>query len=567
MGGGASKKKNKTQKIDNGNSIMAKKERDTNTDATSTTNTTTNKSNNNNNNSDPINQQIKIVKPVPKNIKREESEAMVREAQKALQHMDSLSNERMKTVAATEKQDTWETQMEEDARNQTEEGRACITIQKLVRKRGAEKILIQKTTWRNRNQLELFFERHATKYTNFYENVYSKRIEKHNLCMDRNVTTMKTTFPFPNKKNSKLQYSSNNIDVVLQSFRKTTEANSYLELDDFLTIIEAYNNIIKLEETLISLPKKKSNIPLFVIVGDLHGHFEDLMEIIDDNGVPTKNKPYIFTGNIINYGPKSIYCLTMIMLWSIAEPESVYFLRGNHEHASYSLKFGFVHEICSIYIPTTENQATLHKLFVSLHELFHFLPLCIQLYEKCLICHSGIWRDERIDLESVKNIKRGNEANVGNLFQKIGVSVDLMQMTEEERNHCIVQDILWSDLYDKSANISFNEDRGISILYDTQHVQRVLENCNLNTLIISGSPLQDGYKDDVAHCIRVFSASSYFGNKSNLGGYLLVEKNELQIHPCSFSVKGGKRDKHYHYCKYHLVLEIINYTLYNDQIF
>ena len=257
----------------------------------------------------------------------------------------------------------------------------------------------------------------------------------------------------------------------------------------------------------------------------------------------------------------------MIMLWSIAEPESVYFLRGNHEHASYSLKFGFVHEICSIYIPTTENQATLHKLFVSLHELFHFLPLCIQLYEKCLICHSGIWRDERIDLESVKNIKRGNEANVGNLFQKIGVSVDLMQMTEEERNHCIVQDILWSDLYDKSANISFNEDRGISILYDTQHVQRVLENCNLNTLIISGSPLQDGYKDDVAHCIRVFSASSYFGNKSNLGGYLLVEKNELQIHPCSFSVKGGKRDKHYHYCKYHLVLEIINYTLYNDQIF
>ena len=267
MGGGASKKKNKTQKIDNGNPIMAKKERDTNTDATSTTNTTTNKSNNNNNNSDPINQQIKIVTPVPKNIKREESEAMVREAQKALQHMDSLSNERMKTVAATEKQDTWESQMEEDARNQTEEGRACITIQKLVRKRGAEKILIQKTTWRNRNQLELFFERHATKYTNFYENVYSKRIEKHNLCMDRNVTTMKTTFPFPNKKNSKLQYSSNNINAVLQSFRKTTEANSYLELDDFLTIIEAYNNIIKLEETLISLPKKKSNIPLFVIVG------------------------------------------------------------------------------------------------------------------------------------------------------------------------------------------------------------------------------------------------------------------------------------------------------------
>ena len=45
------------------------------------------------------------------------------------------------------------------------------------------------------------------------------------------------------------------------------------------------------------------------------------------------------------------------------------------------------------------------------------------------------WRygNERIDLESVKNIKRGND-KCRQSFKKIGVSVDLMQMTEEKKS-------------------------------------------------------------------------------------------------------------------------------------
>eukprot|EP00943_MAST-04B_sp_MAST-4B-sp1_P005199 g5199.t1 len=514
----------------------------------------------NNTGDTPTNHLDTEINTMPREVKRDEqSEAMILEAQKALQHIDSLSTEHLKSITATETQDTWETQLDEDLRNQTEEGRACIIIQKFARKKSAEKVLIQKATWRNRNQLELFFERHATKYTKFYENIYSNRIEQHNLCMNEKVdmNIMYHAFPKLDENKGNNDYSTKNVSKVLDLFRNTNKSNEdHLQLNDFLLIVDDYVKIVKRRETLLKLPKKGASIPLYVIIGDLHGHFEDLIEIINDNGPPTKTKPYIFTGNIINYGPKSIYCITLIMLWTLAEPDSVYFLRGNHEHASYSLKFGFVHEICSIYTPSNENQAVLHQLFVSLHELFHHLPLCIKLYETCLICHSGVWRDERVDIDSLKTIKRANEINIGDQFREIGIDVDLMSMPEEERNHCIVQDILWSDLYDSpsatigtSPTVSFNEARGISILYDKQHVKNVLEKNNLSTLIISGAPLKNGYEGDSAHIKRVFSASSYFGSNSNLGGYLLIEQNGLQIHPCSFSVEGGKRDKHYHYLR------------------
>ena len=289
-----------------------------------------------------------------------------------------------------------------------------------------------------------------------------------------------------------------------------------------------------------------------MIISDfaVHGHFDDLMEIIDHNGSPSKVKPYIFTGNIINYGPNSIYCLTMIMLWTISIPESVFCIRGNHEHASYSLKFGFVHEICSVYAPSSKNQSTLQKLFISLHELFRCLPLCVQLYKKCLICHGGLWRDVHIDLETVRHIQRNKEENIGHTFREIGVALDLIEMTDEKRTHFIVQDILWSSFSNFVSSISFNEIRGISVSYGRQHVKNVLQKNNLRTLIISGRPLKHGYKSFGVGCIQcVFSASSYFGKNSNLGGYLLVEENDLQIHPCSFSVERGKRDKHYHYRK------------------
>ena len=67
-----------------------------------------------------------------------------------------------------------------------------------------------------------------------------------------------------------------------------------------------------------------------------------------------------------------------------------------------------------------------------------------------MICHAGVWRDECVSLEYVKNIQRSQELNVGNRFLNLFQSannIDLMKLTEENRKHAIVQDILWSDLY------------------------------------------------------------------------------------------------------------------------
>ena len=48
--------------------------------------------------------------------------------------------------------------------------------------------------------------------------------------------------------------------------------------------------MVKKSDTVV----KVTNPNIVVIIGDIHGHFSDLMEVINHNGMPSKNKPYIF---------------------------------------------------------------------------------------------------------------------------------------------------------------------------------------------------------------------------------------------------------------------------------
>eukprot|EP00944_MAST-04C_sp_MAST-4C-sp1_P007630 g7630.t1 len=484
------------------------------------------------------------------------SSEMLVEAQKALEQMDSLTDEHIKSISSLNNEIGWETQLEADQNMSTKEYDASLLIQTFLRQVSARKHLTRKVNWKNMNQLELFFERHATKHSRFYEKIYSTRIENSTLSTDQ--TTQKPSyfsFPKVDTKNYTHDYCESSVAQTLEKFRQNIEA--CLKLEDIEEILENYISMIKDEKTIVTVPEQNTSVPLCVVVGDIHGHFEDLMEIIDHNGVPSKNKPYIFTGNVINYGPKSLHCLIMILLWSLADPGSVYFLRGNHEHTSFSLKFGFVHQLTEMYGFTDTNQSALHGVFILLRKMFRNLPLCVQLYETCLICHAGVWRDENVSLEYVKEIQRSQELNVGNRFLNLFQSaqnIDLMKMTEENRKHAIVQDILWSDLYHStftglsSSSISFNETRGISVMYDVSHVQRFLKRNKLDRLVIAGLPLQHGYVNKCKLVTRVFSASSFYGRNSNSGGYILIEEKNLEVHPCSFSVDGrGKRDNHYNY--------------------
>ena len=74
-----------------------------------------------------------------------------------------------------------------------------------------------------------------------------------------------------------------------------------------------------------------------IVVGDIHGQFQDLIVIFENFGRPGPNRRYIFNGDIIDRGPRSVACWLFLCALKTAEPEFLFVTRGNHETRTISI--------------------------------------------------------------------------------------------------------------------------------------------------------------------------------------------------------------------------------------
>lgn len=74
-----------------------------------------------------------------------------------------------------------------------------------------------------------------------------------------------------------------------------------------------------------------------VIVGDIHGQFRDLLLIFKKFGRPGKGRRFIFNGDIVDRGPRSVACWLFICALKVSCPQFLFVTRGNHETRTINL--------------------------------------------------------------------------------------------------------------------------------------------------------------------------------------------------------------------------------------
>ena len=214
-------------------------------------------------------------------------------------------------------------------------------------------------------------------------------------------------------------------------------------------------------DILIKLPNVieiKSNITL---AGDIHGQFNDMMEMFNVGGFPPDTN-YLFLGDYVDRGPQSIEVILLLCLLKLKYPNHIHLLRGNHESKQTTTNYGFYIECLKKY----NNKPFVWQYVV---EMFDYLPLSANINNKIFCIHGGL-------SPLIQNI---NQINILDRFMDIP--------TEGP-----IADIMWSDP-DASVNDFKISERGAGYFFGEKIVDRFLHINNIDTIIRAHQLCMEGF--------------------------------------------------------------------------
>jgi len=131
------------------------------------------------------------------------------------------------------------------------------------------------------------------------------------------------------------------------------------------------------------------------VVGDLHGQYYDLLNMISKAGEPgTLN--YLFLGDYVDRGVLGIEVVLLLFAIKLNEPKSVVLLRGNHESRNMTESFTFREEVLERY------DVEVYDMFM---DVFDALPIAALVAKKYLAMHGGI-SQELNRIEQINQLNR-----------------------------------------------------------------------------------------------------------------------------------------------------------------
>lgn len=252
-------------------------------------------------------------------------------------------------------------------------------------------------------------------------------------------------------------------------------------------LCDRVRGLISIEPTVIKL------LSPIVVVGDLHGHFLDLIRILQAGGLPNPQK-YLFLGDIVDRGDFSLETILFIFLLKVQYPLNVFIIRGNHEFDFLCRKHGFLDELHMAY--------TDKKIYYSFLSVFNMLSLAAVIDKNTLCVHGGIGPQVQ-SLEQIENLDR---------------PIDSF-------DNEIVNSILWSDpseVIDQYAP----SPRGTGYIYGQNAVLDFLEASNTVRIIRAHECVNEGFVAQFNdHVVTVFSASNYCGISNNESAIFILDPN------------------------------------------
>lgn len=157
-----------------------------------------------------------------------------------------------------------------------------------------------------------------------------------------------------------------------------------IELEIAEMIVESAAEKFQREGLLVDLDFSESVEDIqTVVVGDIHGQFTDLLYIFEKFGRPCSTRRFIFNGDIVDRGPRSVACWLFLCALKLAVPDYLYVTRGNHESKTVSILFSSFAQECSTFYTTD---------FYSLcQRTFDDLPISYTLNNSIFVSEKDRW--------------------------------------------------------------------------------------------------------------------------------------------------------------------------------
>ncbi|GAM20753.1 hypothetical protein SAMD00019534_039280 [Acytostelium subglobosum LB1] len=288
-------------------------------------------------------------------------------------------------------------------------------------------------------------------------------------------------------------------DITLDFVKEMLEhmkAQKYIHKKYVCKILKKSFDIFSKMPSLVDIDHETTqNI---TICGDTHGQFYDLLHIFELNGMPSKDKPYLFNGDFVDRGSFSVEVILALLAFKLLYPDHMHLTRGNHESIDMNRFYGFQGEVLAKYS---------EMVFDLFTELFTWFPLAFCLDKEYLVVHGGLFGKDGVTLDDIRNINRTSpDANDNELLQ------------------CL----LWSDPQ-TSPGIAPSS-RGVGVYFGPDVTRKFLKDNNLCGVIRSHEVKENGYQiDNDGSIITIFSAPNYCDQSGNLGAYINFDKDNLKF--------------------------------------